>query len=467
MYTSELFESAGFVNRRPGDEFYNPQDPNDTATFVELILYPDGQQIAFENTELRDLTLKNFMDKVKGKVYILNNPTSGLLGLYIVHMLAKNEDEYYVKYVDTVGRPAGKLTEIPANKKAPGHGGYRFSSKTAKKEAYKIKPSNVFTSEGPYTPGDIPGYIQAAQGMPDDLKAQMVGYLSALAKGNKDYLLQDGDQYKTVHENYTGEFAAPIALITAQVNEQGIRQKAEQTLLGGERFANCKIVFPLSATEKLTDSKLVAPNGRTVRISSKAAKGGGAAASMEGLMDTIKQKENDPDFQSVMEQYKEEIRMIKTVVNNSAVDGFLILAREQKLIDQQDEQSIRAGIARSNQGQKTEIEQLTPRLQNLLPLYGGDTDNPNHNFVYHATAALSRLLGAKLEEMDVTGAVKAILNFSSFIQIYTGTQKLGNDIKINNFKMVWPPQYDGKVEINTNKNFTGTEIRGKISFKLA
>jgi len=466
MITSDLFESVGFPNRKQGDEFYNPKDDNDTATFIELIAYPDGTT-KFETPELRDQTLKSFSDQVKGNVFVLNKPNAGLLGLYIVHMVdSKGQDDYYVKYVRSTADLAGILTQIPVNIKAPGHGGYRFGSKSARKEAYAIKPSNIFTSEGPYEPAQIPGYVQAAQGMPEDLKAQMVGYLSALVKGNKDFLIQDGDKYRTVHENYTGEFAAPIAIVTAQVNEQAIRQKAEQTLLGGERFANCKVVFPLSATEKLVDSKLVAPNGRTVNVSSKAKSGGGAAASMEGLMDTINLKRDDPDFKPVLEQFGPELRMMETVVKNNAVDGFLQLAREQKLIDQQDEQAIRAGIARAKEGQKSTLEQLTSRLQNYVGNYGADTDNPRYNVVYHATAALSRVLGAKLGEMDVTGAVKAILNYSTFVQIYAGTQKLGNDIKMNSFKMVWPPEYDGTVYIDTAKNFTGTEIRGKISFKF-
>jgi hypothetical protein len=52
------------------------------------------------------------------------------------------------------------------------------------------------------------------------------------------------------------------------------------------------------------------------------------------------------------------------------------------------------------------------------------------------------------------------------VQIYAGTSKAGDDIKINSFKMVWPPEYDGVVKVDTAKNFTGTEIRGKISFKM-
>tara|TARA_B100000029_G_scaffold392405_1_gene389407 strand:- start:510 stop:1064 length:555 start_codon:yes stop_codon:yes gene_type:complete len=183
-------------------------------------------------------------------------------------------------------------------------------------------------------------------------------------------------------------------------------------------------------------------------------------------MDTIDLKRGDSDFQPVLKQYTQEIAMMETVVKNSAVEGFLILCKQQKLYDDADEKAIRDGLARAKQGQKTSLDQLTERLQNYISNYGADTDNPRYNILFHATAATSRLLGIKLEEMDVTGAVKAILNFSTMVQIYAGTAKSGQNIKMNSFKMVWPPQYEGKVVIDTAKNFTGTEIRGKISFKF-
>lgn len=465
MFLSDLLESVGFPNRKPGDEFYNPKDETDTSTFVELILWPDGST-RFENPEQRDQALKSFMDKVQGKIYMTNKPNAGMLGLYIVHMNTAGADEYYVRYVKNVANPAGIMTDIPANAKAAGHGGYKFGSKVARKEAYPIKPSNVFTSEGPYSPAQIPAAINKAQGIPAELKTQMVNYLTALSKGDKEFVIVGGNDYREVHENYTGEFAAPIALIMGLISNQDVRQKAEAALLGGEKFDNCQIIFPLSATEKLVDSKVVAPNGRIVGISSKAKRSGGAAASLTGLADTIKQKREDSDFQPILKEFADVIDMIETVNNMSAEAGFIQLSLDQKIIDNQDATVIADGIKRAKAGQKSTLDDLTPRLQNLVGQYGADTDNPRYNIIYHAIAALSRQLGIKLADMDITGAVKAILNFSTMCQIYAGTSKAGSDIKMDTFKMVWPPQYEGTVVIDTAKNFTSTEIRGKLGFKF-
>lgn len=466
MQFKQLTESVGFPNRKSGDEFYNPKQENDKVTFQELILWPDGA-VQYDTPEQRDEALQRFQEQVQGKIFILNKPNNGMLGLYIVHMInVSSEDEYYIKYVKSVANTAGILNSIPANIKGTGHGGYKFGSVSARKEAYAIKPSDIFTSEAPMSPDAIAGAIAAAQGIPEDLKAQMTNYLMALAKGNKNVIIQDGHKYKTVHENYTGEFAAPIAVITGQVTPEGSRLKAEQVLLGGERFANCKIVFPTSATEKLIDSKLVAPNGRTVGISSKAKSSGGAAASLAGLWDTIQQKRDDQDFQKVMSDYTGFIRLVETVVTMSAEAGLIQVCLESSLIDQQDASTLAEGIKKAKAGSKSTLEELTPRLQNLVSSYGADTDNPRYNIIYHATAALSRQLSIKLDDLNPTQAVKELLNFSTMTQVYAGTSKTGEDIKMDTFKFVWPPQYEGKVVIDTAKNFTATEIRGKIGFKF-
>jgi len=465
MLLKDLLESVGFPNRRQGDEFYNPKDETDTSTFVELILWPDTSEKQFETPEQRNEALKNFQSQVKGEVYVVNKPNNGMLGLYIVHMLTKDVDEYYVRYVKNVRSSAGIMTDIPAGAK-PGHGGYKFGSKTARKEAYAIKPSSVFTSEGPYEPAQIANALKNASGIPDDLKSQMVSYITELSKGNKDFVIQDGEKYRSIHENYTGEFAAPIAVITGQVIPPGVLLKAEEALLGGEKFANCKIIFPLDVSNALTDSELVAPNGRKVGVSSKAKTGGGAAASLAGLYATIELKKNDADFKQVMDTYPDFINLVETVATMSAPAGFIQLCLEQKLIDENDASVIATEIKKAKQGNKSTLEDLTPRLQNLLPTYGADTDKPLYNVIYHATAALSRFLELKLNDTDPTEAVKALLNFSTLTQVYAGTSKSGADIRMNEFKFVWPPVFEGKVNINTSKNFDATGIRGKISFKF-
>jgi hypothetical protein len=389
--------------------------------------------------------------------------------LYIVHMLTDAGDEYYVRYVKNITNPAGVLTAIPANLKSAGHGGYSYGSDTAQKERYSIKPSNVFTTDAPLSPEQIPAAIaKVPDGIPQDLQKQMVDYLTALAAGNKEFVIEGGEKYRGAHENYTGEFAAPIAIIRGQVDNMDVQNRAEETLLGGQKFADCKIVFPMGVSTLLVDSFVEAPNGRRVGVSSKAKTGSGAAASLEGLYKTIQDQKDNPAFQDTLKNYPQVINFINTVVENSAIDGYLMILRQQELINQQEDQLLRDMIGNTKQGRglANTFEMLTPDLQKVVASYGADTDNPRYNIVYHVTAGLARQLGEKLGEMPITEAVKDILNYSTMVQIYAGTSKAGDDIKINSFKMVWPPEYDGVVKVDTAKNFTGTEIRGKISFKM-
>jgi len=470
MLLHEFFikESVGFPNRKAGDGFINPKDPNDKAEFVELLLYPDGA-LAFEDPAQRDEFMSNFDSQVTGKVYYINKPNSSMLGLYIVHMLTDAGDEYYVRYVKNITNPAGVLTAIPANLKSAGHGGYSYGSATAQKERYSIKPSNVFTTDAPLSPEQIPAAIaKVPDGIPQDLQKQMVDYLTALAAGNKEFVIEGGEKYRGAHENYTGEFAAPIAIIRGQVDNMDVQNRAEETLLGGQKFADCKIVFPMGVSTLLVDSFVEAPNGRRVGVSSKAKTGSGAAASLEGLYKTIQDQKKNPAFQDTLKKYPQVINFINTVVENSAIDGYLMMLRQQELINQQEDQLLRDMIGNTKQGRglANTFEMLTPDLQKVVASYGADTDNPRYNIVYHVTAGLARQLGEKLGEMPITEAVKDILNYSTMVQIYAGTSKAGDDIKINSFKMVWPPEYDGVVKVDTAKNFTGTEIRGKISFKM-
>jgi hypothetical protein len=470
MLLHEFFikESVGFPNRKAGDGFINPKDPNDKAEFVELLLYPDGA-LAFEDPAQRDEFMSNFDSQVTGKVYYINKPNSSMLGLYIVHMLTDAGDEYYVRYVKNITNPAGVLTAIPANLKSAGHGGYSYGSDTAQKERYSIKPSNVFTTDAPLSPEQIPAAIaKVPDGIPQDLQKQMVDYLTALAAGNKEFVIEGGEKYRGAHENYTGEFAAPIAIIRGQVDNMDVQNRAEETLLGGQKFADCKIVFPMGVSTLLVDSFVEAPNGRRVGVSSKAKTGSGAAASLEGLYKTIQDQKDNPAFQDTLKNYPQVINFINTVVENSAIDGYLMILRQQELINQQEDQLLRDMIGNTKQGRglANTFEMLTPDLQKVVASYGADTDNPRYNIVYHVTAGLARQLGEKLGEMPITEAVKDILNYSTMVQIYAGTSKAGDNIKINSFKMVWPPEYDGVVKVDTAKNFTGTEIRGKISFKM-
>jgi hypothetical protein len=62
---------------------------------------------------------------------------------------------------------------------------------------------------------------------------------------------------------------------------------------------------------------------------------------------------------------------------------------------------------------------------------------------------------------------KAIINKASLVQVYMQT-KIRNkkDLDILGMQVVWPPVFSGKVIFTAQKTFTGSEVRGRLGFKI-
>jgi hypothetical protein len=57
------------------------------------------------------------------------------------------------------------------------------------------------------------------------------------------------------------------------------------------------------------------------------------------------------------------------------------------------------------------------------------------------------------------------LNFSSVIQIYTQAKVVGEDVHVYEFKAIYPPQFEGRVELDPSKNYMSTvRPKGKYTF---
>lgn len=467
-------ESVGFPNRKPGDMYYDPKNPEDVATFVSVITLPDDKP-AFSSPSERDLAFNYWhqkLNKRNNRVYILNKPLSNMLGIYIVQLDVKGKQEYYVKFLGNTAHLAGKLKAIPPGIKSPDHGGYIYGAKKAESERIPIKPSQIFVTPGPYTAEQIYNKVRRYENdaVPAEVTKQMAYYIKQVMEGNAKSKIPGAASYQSLHEKYTGEIAAPIAVTVGDVQNPDVLSKAEQSITGGNFFKDAKIEFPISVTTRLIDSELVWPDGTKVGISSKSGVKGGAAASLEGLLETVDKNRDNPEFQkTVLQQYPAVIDLIEVVANHSALDGLLALYLKYRVLSKADVKLVIDMLNNIKEGKPqrntTRKYLRSSKLKHLYKSYNAKTNRIGYNLFFHIVASAGKELEGKLNNLPITDAVKAILNFMSLVQVYIEGQASGKDLEMQGFRAVWPPVFEGTVKIDLS-NLSSTSIQRKIAFKF-
>jgi hypothetical protein len=55
---------------------------------------------------------------------------------------------------------------------------------------------------------------------------------------------------------------------------------------------------------------------------------------------------------------------------------------------------------------------------------------------------------------------------ASIVQVYTNISQKGDNVEVDNFRSVYPPQFSGVITVNGGKNYAATKIFGKLAFKM-
>lgn len=456
-----LVESRGFVARRPGDEYVDPSNRSDIATFQGLTLLPESG-VEFDTHEEMMAAFAEFEKTADGKIYRINIPNRGMKAAMVVNMDTQRGPEHYVLFTKDIAKLEGKLTNIPAGI-IPGHGGYVMNRDVSLSERAGLKPAEVVKNDNPVSPGAVAGLLDVARATAGDQAVnQMQEYLIALAKGDGEgYVIKGGAEFAKLHQKYLGEWASPIALITGQFQPKSQLDQIEDVMLDGDSIATGKIVYNTNTAEALFDS-YVKVGTVDIFISSKAAKGGGAAASLKGLYDTVTKEQDrfSPEFWKG-EKAKKFKDIVETIMTKSAVDGVLDVAVSEELISSADAAAIKAGIA-----SKTKTFKSSDTIEDLKGDYAANTNHPMYDPAKHALAAVARKLTDKLNSDDYTDIVKQILNHANVVQMYFEAAPKGQDLLCKGFRLVWPPNFDGQIKFNSGKAFSATEVKGRIGFKI-
>jgi hypothetical protein len=463
--TNMLNESRGFAARKPGDAFVDPKNTSDQATFQGLTLLP-AKQYAYDTPEEFQKAYDRWHNKLSAQsaIYEINKLRSVIKAAMIITMQSSRGMENFVLFTVDNKTPEGKLTSIPPHVVNSQHGGYVLNKSTSLSERAGVKPSDVLVSKKSYKPAEVSALLDEARSTAgDQIVDQMQSYLDALVKKQgTNFVIKNGAQFASVHQKYLGEWAAPIALITSQVQPKSQIPQIQDNMLEGNLLRLGKVEYNQNPTDTLSDSSVVV-KGMHVHISSKAHKGGGAAASLKGIHDTIQKNLNkfDPNFWRTKKNNQFR-KIVDLIMSKSAPEGVLDLSVDMELIPATEPAKILKLI-----NQKDAKVSLHRTVRALMAGYAANEQHPQYNAGKHALAAIAKKLCDELNNTDYTLVAKTILSMSNIVQMMFVTGIQGKDLIAKGFDLIWPPEFDGKIYFYSGKNFSATEIKGKLGFKIS
>lgn len=446
-----LREAVGISGRKLGDVFQNLKNPNDQITFDSFKAYPDNK-MRFDNMEEMLKEITNIEKKIP-KLTQVNQPNKSQMAFGLAVFDSAEGKRGFIKFardVQQVNNPGWwKNDAIP---------GYQPYFKTAKKVSSGFSPSSIFgkatNKSAAFTSEDVIKKINDRLG--PEFSQPIAEIISKKVlptfKGQKE-------NETAIRDNF-GEVFGPIALMSNAQGVTGPYTEAEKYL--GQTFSSCKIFYPTQQTNPLTDSYLIASNGKEMGISSKGKKG--ANASINSLAKNIIQlKDNDPK-NPLLEKYKFTVDVLSFLNEADYINGPVDLAEKIKLIDSSTAQEIKK--LWQPRSEEKDIRKY-PNLRKIYDLYTFDRGPDDVKFRLRF-AILANIAKAVAEKVNGTkefgeGALN-FLNQSQIIQAYTQTKSNNNDVVVTEIRTIYPPNFQGTLVLNGGKNYYSTNAVGKIAF---
>lgn len=448
-----LDESVGLTNRKPGTRFANPD--GDELIFHNLTFYPESG--SFQDQEEMDQAIDAVARQigVDPNALVWMNDPRGAQAFGIAHFVDDTNRDYYI------GRYFQKISPIRTQNNFPNQlpGGFRLQTKVAQKEAAGYKPTDVLTKLDDLTPEEILNQIRTRFGPHSDEAQATEIFMAATAY---PIVIPQGNMNFTAFTNYFCEILQPMALVLGK-KTTGQAAQAESKFLTQGGYSTCKISFGATKTGGLTDSTLINPAGQTMGLSSKAEQG--AKASARNLLDKVDEMQQDPDGQKLLNKYREEVSLLRTVTEgstpgslNTAVIAGIITPKEKNQI-----MAIRdlpAGTDVAGTGR------LSAKLERMYQQR--KARNPAEIIpFFHIRASIANQVADWVNENSNFGQAAAeILNWGAFIQMYTFADQKGSDIVLKPFDVVWPSTAVTDVALSADKTFYSTGSKGNFVFKI-
>jgi hypothetical protein len=387
--------------------------------------------------------------------------------------LSTGEPMAFIKLAAKRGTGAAPILQTNAEfKKSFGYGDV---GKTAQRQTLQLKPKDVLAFDEWLNPQgvirSVANRLKTRSDLDENIKQGLVQLVSNVAKGVSQPVPYMG-QYETSLEVDYGEVPAPIALVTGNF-VSGDYQKAEEGLLkplGLTWGSLSNILYPKAGGEKIYDSYIQIDAKNKLKISSKDKKGG-AAASITGLIDEIS---NNPEkFQDVLlnKKYKPLLEMLKVIANpenrfwnrsNKGINGPLILGIDTfGFIDDNDARTI-VGLMDSpnnklNPEDAYKKRVISRNLYALVKVKGAKYNDPAYNLGFHLLACVAKNIANIVNQDPNTDMLfRAILERSNMVQVKTTVRKMGDGAAFTDFKVVYPPIFQGKMIMVADNNYMAT-----------
>lgn len=446
-FTQILNESTGLTNRKYGDVFHDP-NTGEEIIFQDLRFFPESD--AYEDPADLVEQIEWLESKIGQNIQWVNAGRSAG-GFGVAYFESATGPVYFGRYFAKIN-PYIKKNKWPNSELL----GFLFKRATSSKSRSGYYPSEILESTMNHTPESVLAGVEKRFGADHPLTK----VTRSLVEGESPPLTLPADQVEyTAFRDIFAELLQPIAIIRGQYT--GNAAEAERLFLGGASYSDCTINFNTSKTAGLYDSVLVAPNGSSVRVSSKG--GAGAAASTTNLMRSVEEIRNSQNSR-ILDRYRKEIEILSIIDDNSYIGGPIKLALMFDIINEKEAQIITTYL--KNPGAKIG---LTNNLKQLI-LYRSRTAREPGKI--HQGYTLLAAIAFRVAEYVNTStkfneAATTVLNNGSLIQCYTQSSAGKDTITLSGFNTVFPSKVASGVTLSSEKNYYNTDNKGKFTFVIS
>lgn len=455
-----FLESRGIGARKAGEEFVSTTNPNDKIYIDSVSFFPQGQTeyASFQDLEVELESIKTQLGTAQINVIgSFKENSHKAFGVAVFQRADKTKLAFIKPYArisfDPTQNAWDNQTGIP---------GYKFNSKSAAKTQAGMTPQDVLTNkQNDLSAQDIVDQIAAKFGSDSPLT-----YAAQQVAAGQSYPIKiavsEGMSF-TAFRDYFCELLHPIALQTGKY--QGNAGAAAQQFLDGVGFEGCTINFGKDKTEGLSDSKMIAPDGRMIKVSSKGATG--AEASAKNLLDAVNELKNTNP--NLAKRHREVISIIQDMATNGQAGAPLVLGLSYGIISDEDSAKINSFKQMAPIDLETaDLDALDISSDLQLLIYQRNTDNPNNvNLYFHSIAAVAHKVAEMVNEStNFSAAASEILNNGALVQVYTNARETSTEWTINGFNTLWPSKTVTGVKFSAGKNYASTGIKGNFTFKI-